>query len=91
MQLYHTGKLSLPKLLEKLTVNPAKLMRIEKGTLDIGADADVTVFDPDRNWVYRREDTASKSLNCPFDGWPMRGKTLATIVAGKIVWQESNK
>ncbi len=89
MQLYHTGKLTLPKLLEKFTVNPARLLRIAKGTLDLGADADVTIFDPDRAWVYQREATASKSANCPFDGWPMRGKALATIVQGKIVWQES--
>jgi dihydroorotase len=88
MQLYHTRKLTLPKLLEKLTVNPARLMKIEKGTLDIGADADVTVFDPERRWVYQREESASKSKNSPFHGWPMRGKAVATIVAGKIVWKE---
>ena len=90
-QLYHTGKLTLPKLLEKFTVNPARLLRIEKGTLDVGADGDVTVFDPERRWVYAREATASKSMNCPFHGWPMQGKALATIVAGKIVWRESNE
>ena len=91
MQLYHTGKMALPKLLEKLTVNPAKLLKIDKGTLDIGADADVTIFDPDRAWIYRREDTASKSTNSPFHGWPMRGKAVATIVAGKIVWKDSKE
>jgi dihydroorotase len=88
MQLYHSGKMTLPKLLEKMTVNPAKLLKIEKGTLDIGADGDVTIFDPDRRWIYKREETASKSSNCPFDGWPMRGKAVATIVSGRIVWQE---
>lgn len=88
MQLYHTGKLTLPKLLEKLTVNPARLMKIEKGTLDIGADADITIFDPERRWVYQRQESASKSKNSPFHGWPMQGKALATIVKGKIVWQE---
>ncbi|MGZ8938390.1 MAG: dihydroorotase [Limisphaerales bacterium] len=89
MQLYHTGKLTLPKLLEKMTVNPAKLLKIEKGTLDIGADADVTIFDPDRAWVYRREDSASKSPNSPFHLWPMRGKALATVVDGRIVWKDA--
>ena len=88
MQLYHSGKMTLPKLLDKLTVQPAKLLRLEKGTLDIGADGDVTIFDPERKWVYRKEDTASKSMNSPFHLWPMRGKALATIVAGKVVWSD---
>lgn len=88
MQLYHTGRMALPKILEKLTVNPAKLLKIAKGTLDIGADADITIFDPDKLWVYNRSETASKSANSPFHGWPMRGKALATIVGGKIVWNE---
>ena len=88
MQLYHTGKMTLPKLLDKLTVQPAKLLRLEKGTLDLGADGDVTIFDPDILWVYRKEDTASKSANSPFHLWPMRGKAVATIVAGKVVWSE---
>jgi dihydroorotase len=88
MQLYHTGKLTLPKLIEKLTVNPAKLLRIPKGTLDIGADADITIFDPDLAWIYEKTKTASKSQNSPFHGWAMRGQALATIVAGRIVWNQ---
>ncbi len=89
MRLYHTGRLTLPKLLDKLTVQPAKLLRIAKGTLDIGADGDVTIFDPERRWTYSKEQTASKSQNTPFDGWAMRGQATATIVAGKIVWRTS--
>jgi dihydroorotase len=58
--------------------------------LDLGADGDVTIFDPDFRWVYKREDTASKSPNSPFHLWPMRGKARATIVAGKIVWSDLN-
>ena len=88
MALYHTKKLSLVQLLDKLTVQPARLLRLEKGTLDIGADGDVTIFDPDQEWIYRRGETASKSPNSPFDGWPMRGKAKATIVGGKVVWQD---
>jgi dihydroorotase len=91
MQLYHTGKMTLPAILKKLTVEPARLLRLEKGTLDTGADGDITIIDPDRRWVYDRTQTASKSSNCPFHGWPMRGKAVATIVAGKIVWNELSK
>lgn len=88
MQLYHTGRLSLIKLLDKMTVQPARLLRLEKGTLDVGADGDVTLFDPDYQWIYRREETASKSTNSPFHGWPMKGKAVATVVGGKIVWRD---
>ena len=62
MRLYHTGKMKLPQILQKLTVQPAKLLRLQKGTLDIGADGDVTIFDPDFRWVYKREESVSKSL-----------------------------
>jgi len=88
MQLYHGKVLSLPKLIAMFTVAPAKLLRLAKGTLSIGADADVTVFDPDREWVWQPDDTASKSRNSPFYGWPLKGRATLTVVAGKIVWRE---
>jgi dihydroorotase len=87
-QLYHTRRLSLADLIAKYTVAPARLLHLPKGTLSVGADADVTVFDPDREWVFARADTASKSFNNPFYGWPLKGKALMTIVAGKRVWSE---
>lgn len=90
MQLYHAKRLSLPDLITKFTVAPARLLRLAKGTLSVGADADITVFDPDREWVYRRDDSASKSKNSPFDGWRMKGKPVATIVLGKTVWSEES-
>lgn len=89
MQLYHTKRLGLAELIAKFTVAPAKLLGMTKGTLSVGADADVTVFDPDRAWKFDRSETASKSLNNPFYGWPLKGKAVATIVRGKIVWAES--
>ncbi len=88
MQLYHAKRLSLSDLISKYTVAPARLLNLSKGTLGVGADADVTVFDPDREWVWERDDTASKSRNNPFYGWPLKGKTVATIVAGKKSWIE---
>ncbi len=91
MQLYHAKRLSLSDLLAKYTVAPAKLLNLAKGTLSIGADADVTVFDPDREWRWQRADTASKSQNNPFYGWPLRGKPVATIVAGRKVWVEQSE
>ncbi len=72
-------------LIAKFTVAPARLLGLAKGTLSIGADADVTVFDPDREWVFEKAETASKSFNSPFYGWQLKGKATATIVGGKIV------
>jgi dihydroorotase len=88
MQLYHTGRLSLSQIVSKFTVAPARILRLQKGTLRPGADGDVTVFDPDRSWVFRRDESASKSRNSPFEGWTLTGKATMTIVGGIIVWHE---
>jgi dihydroorotase len=88
MQLVHANRLSLLEMLAKFTVNPARLLNLNKGTLSVGADADVTVFDPELKWVFQREHSLSKSKNSPFFGWQLRGKAVATIVAGKNVFIE---
>jgi dihydroorotase len=84
MQLVHTKRLGLADLVAKFTVAPARLLRLAKGTLAVGADADVTVFDPDREWTFTRERTASRSVNSPFYGWRLKGKAVATIVGGVV-------
>ena len=86
MQLVHTKRISLADMIAKFTVNPARLLNLSKGTLSAGADADVTVFDPDCEWVFRAVDSVSKSRNSPFFGWKLKGRAVATIVGGKIVW-----
>jgi dihydroorotase len=91
MQLYHAKRLSLADLIAKYTVAPARLLRISKGDLRVGSDADVTVFDPDREWKFDPATTASKSLNSPFYLWPLRGKAVATIVGGRKVWCEQSE
>jgi dihydroorotase len=88
MQLVHTKRISLADMIAKFTVNPARLLNLPKGTLSVGADADVTVFDENAEWVFRREDSASKSKNNPFFGWKLKGKPVATIVGGKKVYVE---
>lgn len=89
MQLVHTGRLALAQLIAKFTSGPARLLRLNKGTLTVGADADITVFDPNYEWCFTQADSASKSRNSPFYNWPLRGKAMATIVSGKIVWQDA--
>jgi dihydroorotase len=91
MQLYHAKRLGLSDLIAKYTVAPAKLLRLAKGTLSLGADADVTVFDPGREWVFERDASASKSLNSPFLGWKLKGRAVATIVGGKKVWGKNSE
>ncbi|HEX4265416.1 MAG TPA: dihydroorotase [Verrucomicrobiae bacterium] len=85
MQLYHAKRLSLSDLIAKYTVAPARLLNLKKGTLSVGADADVTVFDADREWVFDRAASATKSKNTPFHEWTLKGKAIYTIVAGKKV------
>jgi dihydroorotase len=91
MQIVHAKRISLPDLIAKFTVNPARLLNLNKGTLSAGADADVTVFDPDREWIFEHAATASKSANSPFFGWKLKGKAVATIVGGKKVWAENSE
>jgi dihydroorotase len=88
MQLYHSKRMTLKDLIAKFTIAPARLLRLSKGTLCIGADADVTVFDPEREWRFDNRVCASKSLNSPFNGWLLKGQTIATIVKGRKVWVE---
>jgi len=88
MQLYHAGRLGLAEIIAKFTINPAKLLRLNKGTLNLGADADITVFDPDREWTFSRAASASKSFNSPFLGWTLKGKPVAAIVHGRKAWME---
>ncbi|MCX6891921.1 MAG: dihydroorotase [Verrucomicrobia bacterium] len=91
MQLYHSRRLGLAEVIAKLTTAPARLLRLPKGTLSVGADADVTVLDPDRDWVFDKRASASKSCNSPFYGWPLRGKAVATLVGGRKAWIEQAK
>jgi dihydroorotase len=91
MQLVHTKRISLADMIAKFTLNPARLLNLQKGTLSVGADADVTVFDAEAEWVFNREDSASKSKNNPFFGWPLKGKVTTTIVAGKKVFVEHDE
>jgi dihydroorotase len=88
MQLVHSKRISLADMIAKFTMNPARLLNLNKGTLSVGADADVTVFDPDEEWIFQAGDSASKSRNSPFFGWKLKGKAMATIVAGKVICSE---
>jgi dihydroorotase len=78
------GALSLVEAIRKLSVNPAALLKIGKGTLSAGADADITIIDPNLEWTVKASEFKSKSKNTPFDGWKLKGRAMQTIVAGRI-------
>src|SRR5579863_7425965 len=86
-QLVHTGKLSLMRLVELFTTGPARILGIER-KIAPGQPADITIFSTDRLWTYRAAKSPSKSRNTPFDGRAFRGAPIATIVAGRIVFQQ---
>jgi dihydroorotase len=71
-------------MLEKMTINPAKVLGIDRGTLQIGRPADVTVIDPNMEWTIDVTAFRSKSRNSPFHGWPVTGRAVATIVGGEV-------
>ncbi len=78
--------LGLMELLEKMTVNPARLYRLPYGTIAEGAAADLVLFDPQERWTV--QDFASKSSNSPFVGWELYGKVKKTICRGKVVYSD---
>lgn len=82
------GVLTLSSLIAKMTVNPAAVLRLPKGTLAPGADADVTVIDPDREWICDRALFCSRGRNTPFHGRAMKGKAILTVVGGTIRHRE---
>jgi dihydroorotase len=84
--LHREKAISLEQLIAMYTVNPAYLLRIRKGTLGVGADADITLIDPDREWTYKKAESLSRSRNTPFEGWNLKGRAVRTIVAGETVW-----
>jgi dihydroorotase len=76
--------LTWPQLIEKLTINPATVLGIDRGTLRPGARADVTVIDPKAEWTIEPERFKSKSRNCPFAGWKVRGRAETVVVGGVV-------
>ena len=80
------GKMSLSEILEKMSVNPARILGIPGGTLREGANADVVLFDPEKEWVVDPEKLHGKSKNTPFKGRKLKGKVVLTIFRGRVVY-----
>jgi dihydroorotase len=86
--LHSRHNVPLRRIVELLSTNPARVMGLQsRGTLAVGARADVTIFDPAKKWSYHVAQSHSKSKNSPFDGRQMQGKVMATVVGGAIVFK----
>ncbi len=87
LDLHHNGDLSLLDVLSKLTSVPANLLGLTAGTLAVGAPADLILFDPEIGWKVIGDSFRSKSKNTPFDGRPVQGKVIRTVVDGRSVFE----
>lgn len=87
VQLVDKGYLTLPDLVRKLSANPAKIVAIPSGGLNVGDIADITVFDSEAEWVVKKEEFRSKSKNSPFIGWKLKGRVIATIMDGRVTYR----
>ena len=87
-RLVHKQKvIDVRRLIEMYTVEPARLLNLETGTLSIGAVADITLIDPALDWTVNAAEFQSLSRNTPFDGWALKGRAVRTIVSGRTVWK----
>ena len=97
MSLVHAGKITLPSLIEAMTAKPARFLRDSSatiderlGTLQAGAPSDVTIFDPEAEWVVDPSEFASKGRNTPLEGVTLRGRVMATIVNGELRYAQAS-
>ncbi len=93
MSLVHDGQLTLTTIISKLTCEPARIIGDKYGklgTLAIGAPADVTLFDPNREWIVDTDTFVSKGKNTPLAGTTLKGRVMATISQGKIVYKDDS-
>jgi len=90
LELYHNGHLPLISVLRALTCAPADILRLPAGRLAVGSPADFVVFDLDRPWQIAEDDFRSKSKNSPFDGRPVQGRAIKTIVGGRVVYDSKD-
>lgn len=88
LRLVEEGILDLPTAIAKITSEPARILHLPAGRLEVGAIADLVVVDPEHEWVVSSSTLRSKSKNTAFDGWTMRGRARVTVVGGRIVHDE---
>ena len=90
LKLVYDGILPLKTLIQKLTVNPARMLNLSSGQLAAGSPADLILFNTDINWTVDKKEFLSKGKNTPFHGWKLKGKNVLTMVAGRIVYMDAS-
>jgi dihydroorotase len=88
-KLIEPGLLDWPAAIRKMSLNPARILGLDKGTLQIGAPADVTIIDPKARWTVDPLQFRSKSANTPFAGWELTGRAEAVIVGGRVKFRRT--
>ncbi|MDD5654703.1 MAG: dihydroorotase [Candidatus Omnitrophica bacterium] len=86
-ELVESGLLNLPELVRKMSLNPAKILGIDRGTLSAGSAADIAIIDPGKKWTVKKEDFISKSKNSPFIGMDLEGVVEYTILSGNVAYK----
>ncbi len=86
--LYHSGKFTLTDIASLMSSNPAKILRINAGSLKTGANADIALVDTEKQWIVDENKLHGKSQNTPFKGMALKGKVIYTILGGKVVYQD---
>ena len=87
-KLVHTNLLSLSDTIAKLTIEPARILGIKGGSLSLGKPADITVINPDLEWIVDANQFKSKSRNTPFHGWTLKGRATMTILGGRVTYKQ---
>ena len=89
LELFHNGSVKLQKLIASMTSNPAKILRIDKGSLDVGSDADLCLLNINEPWVVKQNELKSKSKNTPIENRKLQGRVSTTFVKGEIAFERS--
>jgi dihydroorotase len=89
LRLVEEGVLPLGEAIARLTVGPARALGLDRGTLEVGAAADVTVIDPGFKWTLHADRLVSKGRNTPFDGWQLKGAARYTLCGGRLVYRRT--
>ena len=82
------GEITLEKLIDLMCFGPSRILKLGRGGMNIGDDADLAVFDLDNEFVFEKDKMLSKSRNTPYDGWKLYGETILTIMGGKVTYEK---
>ncbi len=82
------GEITLERLIDLMCFGPSKILKLGRGGMNVGDDADLAVFDLDNEFVFEKDKMLSKSRNTPYDGWKLYGETILTVMGGKVTYEK---